>query len=69
MVVLALALSLSGCQSYLSLIDGLNQRQVQSCLNYNGAISLGAGVGGSGALHGITATGGATLEDCIKLMQ
>lgn len=66
-----LLLTLSGCQSYLALVEGLNERQVQSCLEYNGAANLGgAGIGASsGALHGITATGGANLETCVELLR
>jgi hypothetical protein len=65
-----LTLVLGGCSSYLSLIDGLNKRQVQSCLEYNGATNLGSGFfSGSGGLHGVTATGGASLEMCTELMR
>lgn len=67
---LILAVCLSGCQSYLSLIDGLNERGVESCLDYNGSARVGSFLaGGSGALHGITVTGGATLEDCVNLLR
>lgn len=68
--VILLALALTGCGThYTNLIDGLNERQVQSCLDYNGTASLGFGPGaGQGGLHGITVTGGAPLADCKEIL-
>ena len=62
----------TGCSqgSLLRLADALNERQIKSCLEYNGAINFGAGVGGSsGSLHGITVTGGAEFELCSQLLR
>ena len=64
--LMVVASSLVGCQSYLSLIDGLNQREVQSCLEYQGMIRAGTGAGGH--LRGITMTGGADIEVCRELL-
>lgn len=66
---LILCLALSGCQSareaYLTLIDGLQQRQVQSCLTGNFAFTGGAAnISGMG----VTATGGATVETCSQVL-
>lgn len=68
--IVTIPLILFGCTSYLKFIDGLNEREVQSCLEYNGAISTGTGFGSSsGSLRGITATGGASLETCLALIK
>ena len=53
---LLLTLSLSGCTGWL--VEGLEQRQVQSCVWFAGP--LGGG-------HGVTATGGVPLATCLAV--
>ena len=65
-LLLLACLFLSGCSGYLQLIDGLNHRQITSCLYYDGSIRVGGPLsGGAGHFRGITATGGAALEHCV----
>lgn len=54
-------LALTGCMNMTSLMQALQERQVTSCLYYQGM----AGIYGS--VRGVTATGGATLEQCERL--
>ena len=56
--ILVAAATLSGCTGFSSLVQSLNERQVQSCLYYEGNISAYV------RLKGISATGGVKLEDC-----
>lgn len=51
----------SGCAGVASLASDLNARQVQSCLYFSGSYPPFIGV------HGITATGGASLDQCQSL--
>lgn len=61
----ALLWGLSGCSGFASMADSLNQRQVKSCLYYEGF----AGGGWPGVpqmrVRGVTATGGVAFETCI----
>lgn len=68
LMLAGLVTSLSGCGGYIQFIDGLNERQIQSCLRYNGTTRVGTLYGGEGALRGITATGGASVADCRELL-
>ena len=56
---------LSGCTGFASLAETLNERQVQSCIRWQGF----AGGGWPGVpqvqVQGMTATGGVTLAQCI----
>lgn len=52
---LVLALLCVGCTGWL--VDGLEQRQVQSCVWFTGPL------GG----HGVTATGGVPLATCLAV--
>jgi hypothetical protein len=68
--IVACLATMSGCAGYLSLIDGLNERSVQSCWRYEGVARLGSGIAasGSGSLQGFTATGGASIDKCKELL-
>lgn len=68
MLIMAVAVMLTGCSSYLKVIEGLNERQIQSCLRYDGAVSAGIVFGANGALRGVTATGGADIAMCPELL-
>jgi hypothetical protein len=62
-VLVTLGLVLGGCTQQVSLPEMLNLREVTSCLYYEG-------YGGPYvALHGITATGGATIEQCQRIRE
>lgn len=69
-VCVLVGLSVAGCASYERFIDTLNARQVTSCVQADLAVGgvLPAG-GGSGAVHVYTATGGANLQDCIRVLR
>lgn len=54
-----------GCSSYATFIETLNARQLASCIRWQGAISAGAGMGGSGGVSAFTVTGGMAIKDCI----
>jgi hypothetical protein len=58
--LLVVALPCGGCASVASLADTLHARGITSCLAWTGSY---AGVG----VHGVTATGGATIEQCLPL--
>lgn len=60
--LLALALLLSGCttQRIDHLAAALNERNVQSCIVITGSYAMFVGI------HLVTATGGATLEQCHR---
>ena len=60
LLVLSLSLMLSGCTGLAGLAQTLNDRQVISCLWYSGAAGPWAQV------RGVTATGGALLDGCLK---
>lgn len=70
-LMVAIPMFISGCAtSYMEFIETLNEREVQSCIEYNGSVNYGTGIGGSsGSLHGITVTGGAPLELCKELLR
>lgn len=57
---LVLLLGLSGCADVANMAATLNERQVQSCLYVNGAYGVFVG------FHSITATGGASLDACLR---
>lgn len=59
--LLLLCLCLAGCANVASLAQTMNERQVTACHFYSGAYGLFVGV------HGIIATGGATLDQCQAL--
>ena len=54
-------LILQGCTggSFMTLVQGLNERQVQSCIRYEG------NAGPYLRVMGITATGGVKLAECL----
>ncbi len=54
-------LFLNGCQGFDSLIRDLNERSVQSCIYAQG--SYGPFIG----ISVISATGGATIEECKRM--
>lgn len=58
---------LSGCSTrdYLTIIDGFNALEIQSCLEYHGSVNIGSA---AGALRGVTVTGGASLELCKEVL-
>ena len=64
-LVLAILLALNGCAGLSSLAQTMNDRQIQSCIRWQGF----AGGGWPGVpqvqVHGITATGGVKLETCV----
>lgn len=55
-----LALLLSGCTSYQALLDGLESRNVSSCVWFNGS------AGPYASLRVVTATGQAELAKCMQ---
>lgn len=55
-----LTLLLSGCTSYQAMLDGLNERNVSSCLWFSGNVGPYAG------LRAVTATGQADLTKCMQ---
>ena len=58
--VALLMLALQGCAGgFMTLIEGLNERQVQSCIKYEG------NAGPYLRVMGVTATGGVKLMDCL----
>lgn len=57
--LLCLALG-SGCADVARLAQTLDARGVQSCLFYSGSYGPFLGI------HGITATGGASLTECMR---
>ena len=57
---------LAGCTSFVSLAETLNARHLASCLKWQGSVSIGAGIGGAGAVQAVTTTGGMTMDDCLK---
>ena len=65
-LLLLVSLLLTGCTSFASLVDSLNQRELKSCVKWGGSIAAGAGIGGMGAVQALTVTGGMTVDDCIK---
>lgn len=54
--LLLACLACMGCTGWL--IEGLEQRQVQSCIYWSGALTGG---------HGVTATGGVPLATCLSV--
>lgn len=69
LAILAVAITtITGCSGYTRFIDGLNQRQIRSCLKYDGTARIGGLMGGYGSLEGITATGGAEMQECGDLL-
>ena len=64
-LLLLCGLFLAGCQSYASFIEGMETREINSCIE--GSITVGNIVaGGSGLLHVYTATGGQEVGECIR---
>lgn len=59
--VLILTLALSGCAGFSSLMEDMNRREVTSCVHYQGSMRV---AGGHVAISGVTATGGARLQEC-----
>ncbi len=62
-VWLFLLVCLSGCGDVAKMAATLNERQVQSCLYANGAYGIFVG------FHSVTATGGASLDACLRASQ
>ena len=58
-LVIIAAITLTGCTGFASLVQSLNERQVQSCLYYEGNISAYV------RLKGVSAIGGFGLENCM----
>jgi len=52
---------LEGCASVESLSQTLTERQVRSCISFAGSYSVFVGV------HGLIATGGATIPECLEV--
>ena len=67
-VALGAVLFMSGCASIASLAATMNERQIQSCLKYQGIVGGGMGATANVQLNGVTATGGASLQDCMDKM-
>lgn len=65
-VLLLVSLLLTGCTSFASLVQSLNERELKSCVKWGGSIAAGAGIGGAGAVQALTLTGGMSMDDCIK---
>ena len=61
-----LALTLFGCGDYAKFIKGLNDREVNSCVE--GQINVGFPVT-TGMAHIYTGTGGAKVSDCIVYLR
>lgn len=61
---------LVGCNSYERFVETLNERQITSCIQGDLALhgTFGAG-GASGAVRVYTATGGAPMADCLRLLR
>lgn len=66
--LLILSLLFSACSGYRQFIDSLNERKLQSCIQFDGSIRASGSLFASGhvALEGVTATGGATMEQCLE---
>lgn len=65
LAVLMLTALCAGCTSLQSLITVLEQRQVSSCIYYEGyvhGVVIGQGIGN---VRGVVATGGATIDVCV----
>jgi len=62
-VLLAMLLAglLGGCVSVEHLADTMNNRNISSCITFSGAYGVFVGI------HGVTATGGATIAECLAL--
>ena len=58
-----LALTLSSCTGYESFVKGLNDRELNSCIE--GQINMGFPVT-TGMVHVYSATGGTKVGDCIQ---
>ena len=54
---------LSGCAGLASLADTMNERQIQSCIRWQG-FAGGVLSGAQVQIQGVTATGGVTLKEC-----
>ncbi len=59
-LLLCLCILYTGCTSFASLGDTLNERQVQSCVYTQGAAGLFVQV------RSVSATGGIPLETCLR---
>ncbi len=58
--------SLSACTGYAAFIATLNDRKVTSCIE--GTVNVGVPIS-TGMLHVYTATGGATVSECIQFFR
>lgn len=56
--LISLSLLMTACTNWTSFMQSLNERQIQSCLYYEGHAM------GYMRLKGITATGGVKLSEC-----
>lgn len=61
---LLLVLALPSCANFAQFTDALNNREITSCIAYQGSMRIGTLGGGHVAISGVTATGGASLRDC-----
>ena len=70
LLLVVLCLALTGCASFHSFIESLNERQLQSCIYYTGTLQAGA-VPASGSLYvrALSVTGGATIDQCAALQR
>lgn len=58
-------LLLSGCSGYAQFINGLNERQLNSCIE--GTVNVGGMFSSaSGMIHVYSATGGQHVSECIR---
>lgn len=64
MLLLIAGLLLSGCASFASFAATLDQRQIQSCIKWQGFVG-GGWAGGQVQVMGMTATGGVKLNQCL----
>jgi hypothetical protein len=60
-VLISFLCVLSGCVNVDKFAQSLNDRHVSSCITFTGLVGFSMGV------HGVTATGGATILDCLEM--
>ena len=65
LLLLVSVLLLTGCTSFASLVQSLNERELKSCVKWGGSIAAGAGMGGQGMVQALTVTGGLSIAECI----
>lgn len=60
-LMLLASLLLGGCANFTQFTQALNERELTSCIKYQGSMRV---AGGHVAISGVTATGGAKIQDC-----